>query len=605
MQDMQPDNMNQAPIGSHGESDREGAMAKADLHKLASYSLKLFKKIDDDAQLEGWVQAKITKAADYIASVFHYLEYEMEFSDYGAKLDNNDMYTEDQKLAIKNKLMEAKSKIAELKKTQAEKMKAKDSKKVEEGVLSGGERQCAECGGSGMVYEEPKSVPDHVKTKVEKYNRLTKATHAASKRLDRNNNGIPDNLEDKPVDEEFGGGDKEMKVGDTKKTRTGELTKTSTGVIHKNTSYKDDGDEIASNAKSGKGIKSHAKAQSAAEKKEKAPAQKMSPKSAKTWGMKDSEKFDNRDGAPAKPKKEKEVDENLGQGVYAEGKGKKPDFLDMDKDGDKKEPMKKAVADKKKNPFAKKVDEEAKQTMSRAAKGHEKYGKEGMAALAKAGKEGKDLDKVRDKYDKYDESAPSAGMTKKEKSATVKDAKAGKDIGKPGKSFDKVAKAAGGGEKGEKIAAAAMWKNKAKAMKESLQALMPEPQLDEADQAQAQAGLQALLDYAKQNDPQGLAQAVQQGGQAVENYFKDLANKIPANPATQGTTAPTAAPTAAATAPATPTAPAPQVASQASESVETTRMREQLARLNQNENIIVKESNEVDQLRALTKRLLG
>jgi hypothetical protein len=32
----------------------------------------------------------------------------------------------------------------------------------------------------------------------------------------------------------------------------------------------------------------------------------------------------------------------------------KPDFLDMDKDGNKKEPMKKAVADKKKNPFAKK-----------------------------------------------------------------------------------------------------------------------------------------------------------------------------------------------------------------------------------------------------------
>ena len=38
--------------------------------------------------------------------------------------------------------------------------------------------------------------------------------------------------------------------------------------------------------------------------------------------------------------------------------GKKPDFLDLDKDGDKKEPMKKAVADKKKNPFAKKSDEE-------------------------------------------------------------------------------------------------------------------------------------------------------------------------------------------------------------------------------------------------------
>jgi tetrahydromethanopterin S-methyltransferase subunit G len=42
--------------------------------------------------------------------------------------------------------------------------------------------------------------------------------------------------------------------------------------------------------------------------------------------------------------------------------------------------------------------------MSRAAKGNEKYGKEGMQALAKAGREGKDLDKVRDKYNKYDES---------------------------------------------------------------------------------------------------------------------------------------------------------------------------------------------------------
>ena len=51
------------------------------------------------------------------------------------------------------------------------------------------------------------------------------------------------------------------------------------------------------------------------------------------------------------------------------------------------------------------VKEEGERTMSRAAKGVMKYGKDGMKALAKAGKEGKDLDKVRDKYDKYDESA--------------------------------------------------------------------------------------------------------------------------------------------------------------------------------------------------------
>ena len=51
------------------------------------------------------------------------------------------------------------------------------------------------------------------------------------------------------------------------------------------------------------------------------------------------------------------------------------------------------------------MSESDKKTMSRAAKGNEKYGKDGMKALAKAGREGKDLDKVRDKYDKYDESA--------------------------------------------------------------------------------------------------------------------------------------------------------------------------------------------------------
>jgi len=172
--------------------------------------------------------------------------------------------------------------------------------------------------------------------------------------------------------------DKEMKVGDTKKTRTGELTKTSTGVIHKNTSYHDDGDEMASNAKSGKGIKSHAKAQSAAEKKEKAPAQKMSPKSAKTWGMSNSEKFDNRD----------KVDEAKAK-CCCEEKGKA------------------------KCPVHGKMDEAQERTMSRAAKGMMKYGKDGMKALAKAGKEGKDLDKVRDKYDKYDEAKELKGGQKK------------------------------------------------------------------------------------------------------------------------------------------------------------------------------------------------
>ena len=55
---------------------------------------------------------------------------------------------------------------------------------------------------------------------------------------------------------------------------------------------------------------------------------------------------------------------------------------------------------------------EGEQGMSRAAKGNEKYGKDGMKALAKAGREGaseKELDAIRDKHDRYDESAGGMG----------------------------------------------------------------------------------------------------------------------------------------------------------------------------------------------------
>lgn len=70
-----------------------------------------------------------------------------------------------------------------------------------------------------------------------------------------------------------------------------------------------------------------------------------------------------------------------------------------------------AGAVKAKMAKAGKLEEE--EGMSRAAKGYEKYGKQGMEALAKAGREGKALDPVRKKYDKYDESAgPAAAPAK-------------------------------------------------------------------------------------------------------------------------------------------------------------------------------------------------
>jgi len=51
------------------------------------------------------------------------------------------------------------------------------------------------------------------------------------------------------------------------------------------------------------------------------------------------------------------------------GKAKKPDFLDMDKDGDKKEPMKKAVKEAKKKPAAKKAPVKKKSAPKKSAVG--------------------------------------------------------------------------------------------------------------------------------------------------------------------------------------------------------------------------------------------
>jgi len=64
---------------------------------------------------------------------------------------------------------------------------------------------------------------------------------------------------------------------------------------------------------------------------------------------------------------------------------------------------------------------------------------------------------------------PSAGLSKKQKSTIAKKAKAGKDIGKKGKGFEMIAKKAakkyGSKERGQAVAAAAMWKSAAKKAK--------------------------------------------------------------------------------------------------------------------------------------------
>jgi hypothetical protein len=143
------------------------------------------------------------------------------------------------------------------------------------------------------------------------------------------------------------------------------------------------------------------------------------------------------------------------------------------------------------------------------------------------------------------EAKPSAGLSKAKKSAVVKDAKAGKDIGKPGKSFKDVAKKAGGGEKGEKIAAAAMWKN-----------------IKETTAYIAEKSKNEKPDYADLDDD----------GDETES-MKDAANQAKKETV--------------------------------KESTEVARMRELTGRLNQNERQSINESGEVASIRALTQRLLG
>ena len=498
-------------IGAHGQTDREGAMAKADLFKLANYAHKLYEKLQDDDQLEAWVQAKITKAADYMASVYHYLEYEMKFSEYGHHLDNSDTLSESQKRVLKFRLNEAKEKMKELKKSQAEKMK---EKKVEEGILSGGHADCHHCGGTGKVYEEPKQVPSHVKSKVKSYNRMVNAVKAAHNRMEE---------EDVEVDEEF---NDKSKVGDSYKTkRGGTVIKTELGRKHIKGDY-DDEDYKAPPSPP----KSHAKARSAADKAGDKAADKAQEKDSKDWEKKypgtvtkvvAGKKVD-----PNAPKKKKSEDDDLDENMYGQG-----------------------VYEAKSKMAKKDYDQDGK-----IESGKDEYLGSRIRAAKKAGKLKEAVKMCKECELKMSECSckpmkesakPSAGLSKAKKSATVKKAKAGGDIGKPGKGFAKLAKKAGGGEKGEKIAAAAMWKN----IKETTAYIAEKAKATKPD----------YIDLDKDGDKS-------------EPMKKAAADKKKET---------------------------------VKESSEIDRLRQLTGRLNQAEKPALVENREVDQIRALTKRLLG
>jgi hypothetical protein len=147
----------------------------------------------------------------------------------------------------------------------------------------------------------------------------------------------------------------EMKVGDKKNIATGTVEKTKTGIVHKSSKAYGGSEEKEADDEDDKPKKKvkkesvepefkskfmkmvEAKKDEAADKKKK----KVSEGSMKDMMYKDAQRMS----------REKFVEKYPGEGGYYDDLKKmdesaKPDFLDLDKDGDKKEPMKKAAGDK-------------------------------------------------------------------------------------------------------------------------------------------------------------------------------------------------------------------------------------------------------------------
>jgi hypothetical protein len=65
-----------SPDSNTTVDDSEGRMAKSDLFALHKQAGELYNMVGENDQLEGWVQSKITQAADYINAVYNAMQYE-------------------------------------------------------------------------------------------------------------------------------------------------------------------------------------------------------------------------------------------------------------------------------------------------------------------------------------------------------------------------------------------------------------------------------------------------------------------------------------------------------------------------------------------------
>jgi hypothetical protein len=107
-----------ADMADMAERDHEVQMARAELYKIAKYAIKLhdmLKGVSEAEGIEGWMQSKITKAADYVGSVYHTLDYDMATESkkvYKSTLTNEDVT--EYKNTLAERMAQKKSEISEL-----------------------------------------------------------------------------------------------------------------------------------------------------------------------------------------------------------------------------------------------------------------------------------------------------------------------------------------------------------------------------------------------------------------------------------------------------------------------------------------------------------
>jgi hypothetical protein len=420
--------------------DHEGQMAKSELYRAAKMSMKLFQMIQDGQQLEGWVQAKISKSADYLDSVYHYMEYQMKFGSGGVASTVNDI-TDDMEVGGADKVAEEDDELPmemEESMNYEQKLNAllegavKKEKKVKEGFPTvAGAKAAAEKTKTTGKFDKKELKPG-----VTQYTRKASTFTDGGDDKDTKNAKKKAKQKDESIEEAFPTV-ADAKARAEKEKTTGKFDKkelsTGTQYTRKASTFTDGGDD-----KDTKNAKKKAKTNEAsgANKTDVAMAYLMAVVNAPTgtsekrrlsnWQQILDYKFDiamdtatlaqmlpqldsqlqsgkldklqnrmisrgelsiesvqqgvsegikdiakkvgkaitgpddeeliqrlEKETGGKRPEKKEKKDESLVRSIVrkvVEAKkkeGSKPDFLDMDKDGDKKEPMKKAIADNK------------------------------------------------------------------------------------------------------------------------------------------------------------------------------------------------------------------------------------------------------------------